>query len=60
MASAEMIARLPCEARAGLEPLSVEGTLRWIRAPIKWLFEQAKAHLPGEIRLGGKQVSIGN
>lgn len=60
MASTDMIGCLPSETRTGLEPLFIEGTLRWIRAPIKWLFEQAKAHLPGEIRLGEKQVSIGN
>ena len=60
LASTALCDRLPSEERAGLEPLSIEGTRRWIRAPIKWLFEQAKLQLPSEIRLGGKQVSIGN
>ncbi len=59
LASTEIRKRLPPETSAGLQPLSIEGTVRWIRAPINWLFEQTGAHLPGEIRLGGKQVSIG-
>jgi cytosine/adenosine deaminase-related metal-dependent hydrolase len=60
LASTEMMKRLPSETMAGLEPLCVEGTVRWIRAPIARLFEQTTAHLAGEIRLGGKRVNIGN
>jgi cytosine/adenosine deaminase-related metal-dependent hydrolase/SAM-dependent methyltransferase len=60
LASMGMMERLPSETRSGLQPLCVEGTVRWIRAPIRWLFEQTTAHLAGEIRLGGKRVSIGN
>jgi cytosine/adenosine deaminase-related metal-dependent hydrolase/SAM-dependent methyltransferase len=60
LASMEMSERLPLETLLGLEPLCIEGTVRWIRAPIKRLFEQTRAHLAGEIRLGGKQVSLGN
>ena len=60
LASMEMSARLPLGTLLGLEPLCVEGTVRWIRAPIKRLFEQTTAHLAGEIRLGGKRVSLGN
>ena len=60
LASTEIIERLPSAERANLEPFFIEDTRRWIRAPIKRLFEQAKAHLPGEIRLGARQVSIGN
>jgi cytosine/adenosine deaminase-related metal-dependent hydrolase/ubiquinone/menaquinone biosynthesis C-methylase UbiE len=60
LASTEMVKRLPSETMAGLEPLCVEGTVRWIRAPIVRLFEQTTAHLAGEIRLGGKRVSLGN
>ena len=60
LASMEMSARLPLETLLGLEPLCVEGTVRWIRAPIKRLFEQTTAHLASEIRLGGKRVSLGN
>jgi cytosine/adenosine deaminase-related metal-dependent hydrolase len=60
LASVEMSERLPLETLLGLEPLCVEGAVRWIRAPIKRLFDQTAAHLAGEIRLGGKRVSIGN
>jgi cytosine/adenosine deaminase-related metal-dependent hydrolase/SAM-dependent methyltransferase len=60
LASAEMIKRLPPRAIAGLQPLSIEDTVRWIRAPLDRLFEQTRAHLRGEIRLGGKRVSLGN
>ena len=60
LASMEMSERLPLETLSGLEPLCVEGTVRWIRVPIKRLFEQTAAHLAGEIRLGGKRVSLGN
>jgi hypothetical protein len=59
-ASMEMSERLPLETLSGLQPLCIEGTVRWIRAPIQWLFEQTRAHLAGEIRLGGKRVSLGN
>ncbi len=60
LASTEMMKRLPTETLTGLEPLCTEGTLRWIRAPVARLFEQTTAHLAGEIRLGGKRVSLGN
>jgi hypothetical protein len=60
LASMEMSERLPLETRSGLQPLCIEGTVRWIRAPIQWLFEQTRAYLAGEIRLGGKRVSLGN
>ena len=60
LSSMEMSERLPLETLSGLEPLCIEGTVRWIRAPIKRLFEQTTAHLAGEMRLGGKRVSIEN
>ncbi|HEY1471051.1 MAG TPA: methyltransferase domain-containing protein [Candidatus Acidoferrum sp.] len=60
LASTEMMKRLPAETLAGLQSLCIEGTVRWIRAPIARLFEQTTAHLAGEIRLGGKRVSVGN
>jgi cytosine/adenosine deaminase-related metal-dependent hydrolase/SAM-dependent methyltransferase len=60
LASAEMRQRLPPAARDGLQPISVEGVVRWIRAPLDWLFEQTQAHLRGDIYLGGKQVRRGS
>jgi cytosine/adenosine deaminase-related metal-dependent hydrolase/ubiquinone/menaquinone biosynthesis C-methylase UbiE len=60
LASAEMIKRLPSSATMGLQPLCVEGTVRWIRAPLRWLFAETTPHLGDEIRLGGKRVSLAN
>lgn len=59
LASAEMMKRLPTDMTAGLQPLRVEETARWIRAPLGWLFAEATRHLGEEIRLGGKRVSLG-
>lgn len=58
LASAELKKRLPDSACAGLQPLSVEGILRWVRAPLERLFLNTEAHLDGPIYLGGKQVCI--
>jgi cytosine/adenosine deaminase-related metal-dependent hydrolase/SAM-dependent methyltransferase len=60
LASTEMKQRLPRGACDGLQPLSVGGVVRWIRAPLDWLFAETQAHLPGDIYLGGKRVSLGN
>jgi hypothetical protein len=43
-----------------LQPLSIEGIVRWIRAPLNWLFEETQARLHGDIYLGGRQVSLGS
>jgi cytosine/adenosine deaminase-related metal-dependent hydrolase/SAM-dependent methyltransferase len=60
LASAELKKRLPDSACAGLQPLPIEGILRWVRAPLERLFLQTEAHLDGPIYLGGKQVCIGS
>ena len=49
--------RLPVAARASLQALSIEGVVRWIRAPLNWLFEQTTPHL-GEIYLGGSRCTL--
>ena len=59
LASPEMKQRLPQSACEGLQPLSMEGTVRWIRAPLDRLFEETVLHLQGDIYLGGKQVRLG-
>jgi cytosine/adenosine deaminase-related metal-dependent hydrolase/SAM-dependent methyltransferase len=59
LASEEMVKRLPSRTVLGLRRICVEGTVRWIRAPLDWLFEQTKSHLGGNINLGGKQVNVG-
>jgi cytosine/adenosine deaminase-related metal-dependent hydrolase len=59
LASNEIFQRLPEGVRAGLRPLVVEDTLRWIRAPLERVFRETEPHLPGGIFLGGKRVSLG-
>jgi cytosine/adenosine deaminase-related metal-dependent hydrolase/ubiquinone/menaquinone biosynthesis C-methylase UbiE len=59
LASAEVRQRLPSSAYEGLQPLSIEGVVRWIRAPLRRLFERTVRHLHGDIYLGGKRVCLG-
>lgn len=59
LASPEVMERLPSSATAGLEPLRIEDTVRWLRAPVAWLLQQAEAVLgAGNVRLGGKRVGL--
>ena len=58
LASGEIWQRLPESARAGLQPIVVEDTLRWVRAPLERLFRETEPHLPDGIFLGGKRVSF--
>jgi cytosine/adenosine deaminase-related metal-dependent hydrolase/SAM-dependent methyltransferase len=60
LASAELRKRLPDSACEGLQLLSIEGVIRWVRAPLKRLLLETEAHLDGQIYLGGKQVCIGS
>ena len=58
LASPLLLDRLPIAAKQGLEPLTVDGTTRWLRAPIEHLMQAAEAVLgSGEIRLGQRTVS---
>jgi hypothetical protein len=59
LASREILHRLPRLVTTGLRPLEIEGTTRWIRAPLRRLFADAQKHLGDEIRLGGKRVRYG-
>lgn len=56
LASPEMMRRLSPAARHGFQCLFIEGTERWLRAPIDHLFANATTHLGPEIFLGGKRV----
>ena len=58
LASEGMRRRLPQSAYEGLQPLSVEGTVRWIRAPLDRLFAETSVHLHGPLHLAGKRVSL--
>jgi SAM-dependent methyltransferase len=58
LASVEVMRRLPVSSREGLQPLAMDGVIRWIRAPLGRLFEQTWAYLGKDIYLGGKQVGL--
>ncbi|MGB6975389.1 MAG: amidohydrolase family protein [Terracidiphilus sp.] len=59
LASNIMLHRLPASARSGLEPLSINGTTRWLRAPVSKLLAQAERVLGrGNVRLSGASVVI--
>jgi cytosine/adenosine deaminase-related metal-dependent hydrolase len=60
LSSATVRQRLPRTLCEGLQPLSIDGVVRWIRAPLGRLFEQTVRHLHGDIYLGGKRVSLGD
>ncbi len=38
LASETILERLPLPARKGMTPLSIDGTIRWLRAPVNDLF----------------------
>jgi cytosine/adenosine deaminase-related metal-dependent hydrolase len=57
LASKEILGRLPAPFREGLEPLWMEGSVRWLRAPISKLLREAEEVLGrSRVRLGGKRV----
>jgi cytosine/adenosine deaminase-related metal-dependent hydrolase len=59
LASETILKRLPAAVRQGLEPLWFDGTVRWLRAPIKELLTRAEEVLGvGTLRLGGKPIRL--
>lgn len=58
LASSDVRAKLPEEVARGLHPIEVDGHLRWIRAPLPWLFAEASKILGSDLRLGGKKVRL--
>jgi hypothetical protein len=59
LASEAILERLPFAEKYELEPLWIDGTIRWLRAPVKELLRKTEEVLGcGEVRLGGKQVCI--
>ena len=51
--------RLPAHIRDGLEPLYINGILRWLRAPVEELLRQAEDVLGcGRVRLSGRQIEL--
>ena len=59
LASETILTRLPPAVRQGLEPLWFDGTVRWLRAPIRDLLTRAEEILgAGTLRLGGKPIRL--
>lgn len=56
LASTSLLERLPETLKHGLQPLEVNGHIRWIRAPLDKLFAESEKVLGGDIRIGGKKV----
>jgi cytosine/adenosine deaminase-related metal-dependent hydrolase len=57
LASEEGLQRLPDSFRQGLFPLAIDGSIRWVRAPLPHLFREAQAVLGDDLLLGHKQVT---
>jgi len=56
LAGPELYDRLPDPLKAGLQPLTIDGHRRWLRAPVDNLLAEAKKIVGRELRLGGKKV----
>ncbi len=55
LASQTIMERLPEAASQGLEPLWIDGTIRWLRAPVRNLLMKAEEVLgKGDVPLGGQ------
>jgi cytosine/adenosine deaminase-related metal-dependent hydrolase/ubiquinone/menaquinone biosynthesis C-methylase UbiE len=59
LASTDLVERLPRLLTTGLQPIEIEGQVRWIRAPVERLFAETQRHVSGDIRLGGRKVRNG-
>ncbi len=59
LASESVLKRLSFSTKQGLEPLSIDGTIRWLRAPVRALLQQTEAVLGrGAVRLGNRELLI--
>ena len=59
LSSESVLEHLPSSMRQGLEPLSVDGSIRWLRAPVETLLHRAEQALGrGQVRLGNKHVRM--
>lgn len=57
LASPAIMERIPPEAKQGLEPLSIDGSIRWLRAPVSTLLQRTGEVLgKRELRLGSRTV----
>jgi cytosine/adenosine deaminase-related metal-dependent hydrolase len=59
LAADEMLRRLSPAAKHGLEPLSIDGSIRWVRAPVSTLLQKTEEVLgKGEVWLGRRELLI--
>ena len=59
LASAAVFERLPSPVKQGMEPLWVDGTARWLRAPVKKLLQKAEEVLEVKvISAAGRQADL--
>jgi hypothetical protein len=59
LTSERVLERLPTRAQQGLEPLSIDGVVRWLRAPVANLLRRAEEVLGrGQVHLGTRTVSL--
>jgi cytosine/adenosine deaminase-related metal-dependent hydrolase len=59
LASEALLEQLPLSARQNLEPLTIDGVTRWLRAPVKTLLEKAEEALgKGEVQLGSRAIRL--
>lgn len=57
LASVEIWSKVPQVCRYGLEPLEIDGVIRWLRAPVVSLWQNAFAKLvPDAMRLGMRVI----
>lgn len=59
LASEEVWRLLPPTAKQGMQPLWIDGSIRWLRAPVRELVQQTEEVLgTGMVRLGGRDVRL--
>lgn len=59
LASEAIFAKLPGQMQIGMEPLSVAGITRWLRAPVVQLLEQTEAFVgAGMVKIGSRSIHI--
>jgi hypothetical protein len=59
LASSEMLGRLPVSCIQGLNPIIVDGVVRWLAAPTAQMFQTAADILgPDSVSLCGRSISV--
>lgn len=59
LASEAVMERLPGSMRQGLEPLAINGTVRWLRAPVSRLLHATEEILGrGQVHLGSRGICL--